>query len=58
MQQAVLDIVGFRFPSLLEDAKQQIVHLNDSSKLSMLSKLIISAPDETTARWSLHTFAA
>ncbi|GAC1393862.1 MAG: hypothetical protein NVSMB38_23830 [Ktedonobacteraceae bacterium] len=58
MQQVILDIVEVRFPSLLEVAKQQVVHLNDKSKLSQLTKQITLAPDETTARWTLSTFAA
>jgi flagellar biosynthesis/type III secretory pathway protein FliH len=57
-QQAVLDIVEIRFPTLLEVAQEQIVHLNDTNSLSLLTKQIILAPDEATARWALSTLAA
>ena len=57
-QQAVLDIVEIKFPALLKMAQEQIVHLNDTSNLSLLTKQIILAPDEQTARWALSTFAA
>ncbi len=56
--QMVLDIVEARFPSLLEDARQQIALLNDKDKLSQLGKQITLAPDEIAARQVLSTIAA
>ncbi len=57
-QQAVLDVVEVRFPALLEMAREQVAHLDDRNELRRLAKQIILAPDETTARWALSTFAA
>lgn len=57
-QQAVLDVVEARFPALLKEAQQQIVHFDDRKDLKQLTKLIVLAPDETTARWALSAFAA
>lgn len=58
MQQIVLDIVEVRFPSLLEDARQQVAFLNDKSKLSQLGKQITLASDEIAARQVLSTIVA
>jgi hypothetical protein len=57
-QKAVLDFVEVKFPSLVQEAQEQIAHLNKPDELTRLTKQIALAPDEATARWVLGTFAA
>ena len=57
-RKAVIDFIEVRFPTLLEVAQEQVVHLNKSDELSRLMKQVALAPDEATARWVLGTFAA
>ena len=57
-RKAVIDFIEVRFPTLLEVAQKQVVHLNKSDELSRLMKQVALAPDEATARWVLGTFAA
>ncbi len=57
-QQSVIDFIEARFPTLLETAQEQVARLNKPDELSRLTKQIALAPDESTARWVLSTFAA
>jgi len=57
-QKAVLDFMEVRFPSLIQVAQEQVIRLNKPDELSRLMKQIALAPDESTARWVLSTFAA
>jgi hypothetical protein len=57
-QQSVIDFIEARFPTLLETAQEQIARLNKPDELTRLTKQIALAPDESTARWVLSTFAA
>ncbi len=57
-QQSVIDFIEARFPTLLETAQEQVARLNKPDELTRLTKQIALAPDESTARWVLSTFAA
>src|SRR5947209_12494155 len=57
-QKAVLDFMEVKFPSLIQVAQEQVIRLNKPDELSRLMKQIALAPDESTARWVLSTFAA
>jgi hypothetical protein len=57
-QEAVLDIIRALYPTLVETAQEQVARLNKPDELSRLTKQIALAPDESTARWVLSTFAA
>ncbi len=57
-QKTVIDFIEARFPTLLETAQEQVARLKKPDELSRLTKQIALAPDESTARWVLSTFAA
>ncbi len=54
----VLDLVETRFPTLAEEAQHHIVQIKTVEALRQLAKLLVTAPDESTARWVLSTYAA
>jgi hypothetical protein len=51
-------VVKTRFPSLVQQAQQKVVHLHKEDDLYRLTELMAGAPDEKTAHWVLDTFAA
>ena len=57
-QKLMLEVIQARFPTLAEVAQEQVLRMNEPTKLSQLVKLMINAPDEATARWALDTLAA
>ncbi len=57
-QKLMLEVIQARFPTLAQVAQEQVLRINESTKLSQLVKLMINAPDEATARWALDTLAA
>jgi hypothetical protein len=57
-QRLLMVVVKARFPTLVEQAQQKVVHLHNENDLSRLAKLIAGAPDEKIAHWVLNTFAA
>ncbi len=57
-QKLMLEVIQARFPALAEVAQKQVLHINESAKLSQLVKLMVNAPDEATARWALDALAA
>lgn len=58
LQQMALEIVEEQYPSLTELAQERVVQIRQPELLRQLVKQIFRAPDETTARWLLTTFAA
>lgn len=54
----VIEATRIRFPSLIEEAQEKVMHMNESSLLVQLMKQIITVPDEAMARWALDSFAA
>ena len=57
-QEMVIEVIQLLFPNLAETAKNQVIHLDDPDKLSLLVKQIATAPDEPAARWILDNYAA
>ncbi len=57
-QEAVVEAVEARFPTLLQLAQQQVVRLTELETLSLLHKQVVTAPDEKAARWLLSSIAA
>ena len=56
-QEAVVEAVEARFPTLLPLAQQQVVRLTELETLSLLHKQVVTAPDEKAARWLLSSIA-
>jgi hypothetical protein len=57
-QKLALEVVQTKFPGLKETAEETITHLKQPELLSQLIRQILTAPDESSARWLLGTFAA
>jgi hypothetical protein len=57
-QKIVTGVIGARFPTLAELAKQRVTLIRSTEALDILAKQVVAAPDEATARWVLNTFAA
>jgi hypothetical protein len=57
-QRLLMVVIKARFPALVEQAQQKVVHLHHENDLSRLAELIAGAPDEKTAHWVLDMFAA
>ncbi len=57
-QKIVTDMVEFRFPTLAEEAYEQVQNIQSIDMLSQLTKQIAVAKDEQTARWVLDTYSA
>ena len=58
LQMALLSAVSIRFPELSELAQKNVGKINDTANLDMLLKQVITAPDESFARWLLSSVAA
>ena len=58
LQQAIIEIVEARFPSLTEQAKQVIETVREPTALHILIRKFSTAPDENIARWLLDIPAA
>jgi hypothetical protein len=54
-QQALVDVVGWRYPSLLSLAQQRAAQLTHIDALNEVIRLLVIAPDEATARFILST---
>jgi isocitrate dehydrogenase len=57
-QKVFMVVVKTRFPSLVQQAQQKVVHRHKEDDLYRLTELMAGAPDEKTAHWVLNTFAA
>jgi predicted transposase YdaD len=53
LQQAIIEIVEARFPSLTEQAKHAVETVKEPTALHMLIRKFSTAPDENIARWLL-----
>jgi len=58
LQEMALDAVKDQYPTLVELAQERVLLIRQPEMLRQLVKQIYKAPDETTARWALNTFAA
>ncbi len=58
LQNAVVEIVKGRFPTLMDLAQQRVAHMSTCTALYEFVGLISTAPDENSARWLLHLPAA
>ena len=54
LQKTVLRVVSIRFPTLEEQARQQIGRMRNAEDLDQLFEQLLRAPDETSARILLH----
>ncbi len=56
LRQMVLDVMQVRYPSLIEQAREQVNLISDPADLRRLAIQIFAAPDEAIASWVLQTF--
>ncbi|MBV9231811.1 MAG: hypothetical protein JOZ18_21055 [Chloroflexi bacterium] len=54
-QQTLVDVVSWRYPSLVALAQQRAAQLTQIDTLSEVIRLLVLAPDEETARFILNT---
>jgi len=57
LQKMALEAVEDQYPALVELAQERVMLIRQPDLLRQLVKQIFKAPDETTARWVLDTFA-
>ena len=57
LQMALVSAVQARFPELAELAQEKVVKINNTVGLDMLLRHVITAPDESVARWLLSSAA-
>lgn len=57
LQRAVVKIVSRRFPALTELAQHRIAQFNTPDRLDFLVEKMLTAPDESSARWLLDSLA-
>ena len=58
LQEMAMVAVKDQYPTLAELAQERVLLVRQPEMLRQLVKQIYKAPDETTARWVLNTFAA
>jgi hypothetical protein len=58
LQQALLDVIEVRFPSLADLARQKVPQVAKTDALDLLVKAVAAAPDESMVRFLLETAAA
>jgi hypothetical protein len=58
LQEMVVEAAKNKYPPLVQLAEERAARINQLEALRQLVILILNAPDETTARWVLNTFAA
>lgn len=56
-QDAVIETITMRFPSLVKPMRQQVRKIQDTNELKQLWKQLSVAPDEATARFILSTYS-
>jgi len=54
-QQAILEIVQNRFPSLTDEIQQKIIEIKELTLLRSMIRQLSAAPDENVARWLLSS---
>jgi len=57
LRRTLMVITEARFPALAEMAQQVVVHLGNLDDLTLIKKMMASAPDEAKARWLLGVYA-
>ncbi|MGI9062156.1 MAG: hypothetical protein ACR2H5_26695 [Ktedonobacteraceae bacterium] len=58
LQEMAMEVVNDQYPTLAELAQERVLLIKQPEMLRQLVKQIYKAPDESTARWVLNTFAA
>ena len=58
LQEMAVEAVKSKYPPLVELAEERIIMIKQPESLRQMVILIFNAPDESTARWVLNTFAA
>ena len=58
LQEMVVEAAKNKYPPLVQLAEERAARINQPEALRQMVTLIFNAPDETTARWVLNTFAA